>query len=144
MKIYLVGFSAGAVVATTAAVACPPGTVDQIILLASGHSQVFDLRPVLANCRLDIDTFHSRVDSLLWGLAEAFGPADGGPRPPAGVKGFVPIIQSPKDATLYQKLRQHGWDESWVLQGGHLGNHLCYARVTFLRAMVLPLIGSEK
>jgi pimeloyl-ACP methyl ester carboxylesterase len=139
-RVYLMGHSAGCAVVLAALEALPPDCINRAILLAPSVSDEYDLRPALRTARDGIDVFHSDEDRVVLGLGVALvGTADGLSNAAAGQDGFRPIVQSPVDAALYGRLRQHGWDPvvAWSgNQGGHFGNH----ETAFLRAYVLPLM----
>ena len=139
-RTYLMGHSAGCAVVLGAAEWQPPGSVTRIILLAPSTCTTCDLRPALRATRDGIDVFHSEADRYMLGLGVAItGTTEGGCRRAAGRQGFIPIVESPADAALYERLRQHAWspDVRWSgHDGGHFGNH----QPGFLRAYVLPLL----
>jgi pimeloyl-ACP methyl ester carboxylesterase len=139
-RVYFIGHSAGCAVVLAAADLLPPDSVNRIILLAPSMSANYDLRPALRAARSGIDVFHSDEDRIVLGLGVGIvGTTGGESSTVAGQVGFQPIVQSPADAALYQKLRQHPWNSAvgWAgNEGGHFGNH----ETTFLRAYVLPLM----
>jgi pimeloyl-ACP methyl ester carboxylesterase len=139
--IYLVAHSAGSGVALTAAGVLPPNSLDRIILLAPSVSTGFDLRPALRSTREGIDVFYSSRDVFSLGLCVAFvGTADGcrGCQA-AGRFGFQARPETPEDAVLFAKLRQHPW-ERCVLWTGNLGHHSGTKHQRFLHAYILPLL----
>ena len=97
-----------------------------------------DLRTALRASREGIDNFHSDWDAICLMLT-ATGMADGFGLPVAGRTGFTPLIESPQDQELYQRLRQHCWGgpKSW---SGHNGGHWGSSNGDFLRAQVVPLL----
>jgi len=140
VPIYLVGFSAGAAVALTAAEHLPPDTLERIVLLAPAVSASYDLRGALASARRGIDVFTSERDRLWLGLGTAVvGTADGRREPAAGRVGFCPPVLAPNEAWLAGRLRQHSWDAcaAWT---GNEGEHAGSLTPTFLKAYVLPLL----
>jgi pimeloyl-ACP methyl ester carboxylesterase len=138
--VYLVGHSAGCSVILYAAETLPPGSVRRIILLAPSVSADRDVRPSLRAARDGVDVFCSRMDWFYLGLGTSLmGTADGPLQAAAGRVGFRPIIESPADASLYEKLQQHFWDPAieWTgNRGGHYGQH----ETEYLRAFVMPLL----
>lgn len=140
-EIYLVGHSAGSGVVLTAAEALPAGSVDRIILLSPSVSDCYDLRPALRCTRQTLEAFYSERDLGYLGVGIAvFGTADRlWGYEAAGRVGFQPVVQTPEDACLYAKLRQHPWDPcvSWTgNRGGHYGGY----QPGHLKAFVLPLL----
>jgi pimeloyl-ACP methyl ester carboxylesterase len=139
-RVYLIGHSAGCAVVLAAAEALPPDSINRVILLAPSVSNDYDLRPALRTALDGIDVFHSDEDRLVLGLGVGLvGTTDGASNTSAGQDGFRPIVQSPADAVLYGRLRQHGWHPvvAWSgNRGGHFGNH----ETAFLRAYVVPLM----
>jgi pimeloyl-ACP methyl ester carboxylesterase len=138
--IYLVGHSAGCMVALAAVEELPPGTVDRVVLLAPSLSAAYDLRPALRGVRGGIDVFCSRRDWLYLGLGTiVVGTADRRWSAASGRVGFRPPEGPNEDLTPYAKLHQHPWNEcqGWTgNQGGHYGGY----QPAFLRAYVLPLL----
>jgi hypothetical protein len=135
-RICLVGYSAGAGVVLAATEALPPGTVDEIVLLAAAVSANRDLRIALCASREGIDNFRSEWDGVCLMLTP-IGMADGIGLPAAGRTGFSPVIQCPQDQQLYQRLREHTWGgpARW---SGHDGGHWGCTNPNFLRAQVVP------
>jgi pimeloyl-ACP methyl ester carboxylesterase len=142
--VYLIAHSAGAAVALSAAAAVPPDTIDRIILLSPSVSTNFDIRPALRNSREGIDVFYSRRDAFSLGLCVALvGTADGCRTcQAAGRFGFQGQPETPDDAVLYCKLRQHPWAR-YVLWTGNLGGHSGTKHQRFLHAYVLPLLEGQ-
>jgi pimeloyl-ACP methyl ester carboxylesterase len=138
-RICLVGYSGGTAVVLAAAERLPPGGVDRVILLGSGLSGNYDLRPALACAREGIDSFWSTHDSLLELAGDVIGTPDGGKVVPAGRVGFARRITCEADARLYRKLRQHRWHEG-MERCDHYGGHFDYTKAAFLEEYVLPLI----
>jgi pimeloyl-ACP methyl ester carboxylesterase len=139
-RTYLIGHSAGCAVVLAAAEHLSPDSLNRVILLAPSVSTSYDLRPALRTALDGIEVFHSEDDVFVLGFGIGLvGTADGASTVAAGQAGFSPIIQSPSDAVLYQRLHQHPWGEAvnWSgNSGGHFGNH----ETTYLRAYVLPLL----
>jgi pimeloyl-ACP methyl ester carboxylesterase len=137
-RICIVGYSSGAGVALAATDSLPSCSVDRMILLSPTVSAKRDLRTALRVCREGIDSFHSDWDAISL-LLTPLGMADGFGLPVAGRTGFTPLVESPQDQQLYQRLRQHCWggSQSW---SGHDGGHWGCLHCDFLRAKVLPLI----
>lgn len=136
--VYLVGHSAGASVVLTAAECLPPGSLAGIILLAPSVTKDYDLRPALACSTGGIDVFYSCRDVVQLGIGTGiFGTADRYWTAPAGRVGFTPIIQSPCDAALYSKLRQHPWEQC-VKWTGNKGGHFGTQDLEFAKAYLLP------
>ncbi len=107
-QVYLVGHSAGTAVVLAATEALPPGSVDRIVLLAPSVSADYDLRPALRCARDGVDVFSSRRDWWYLGLGVSLvGSADRYWRGAAGRSGFQPRVETPEDAALYARLRQH-------------------------------------
>lgn len=140
--IFLLGHSAGCGVVLTAAERLPANTLDRIILFAPSVAADYDLRPSLASSRLGIDSFCSLKDywylntgTLLCSLKHCQACSA------AGCTGFRPPPPEAGDSALYAKLRQYPW-RPWLAWTGHDGGHYgCYQQ-GFLRAFVLPLLGS--
>ena len=142
-RIYLIGHSAGSAVVLTAAEHLPPGSVDRIVLLAPAVSSRYDLRPALRCARDGIDVFSSERDLAILGLGVAIvGTTDRHWTAAAGRVGFQPVIESPADACLYRKLRDHPWNScvAWTgNEGGHFGTYL---EPAYLRSYILPLFAA--
>jgi pimeloyl-ACP methyl ester carboxylesterase len=142
-KIHLIGHSAGCAVVLAAAERLPPGSVDRIILLSPSVCVAYDLRPALRSTRCSIEVFHSEEDRVILGMGMLIvGTADRCCRTSAGQYGFTPVIDSPADAALYGKLRQHPWHQD-VAWSGHDGGHYGSNQAGYLRAYVLPLLLDE-
>jgi pimeloyl-ACP methyl ester carboxylesterase len=141
--IYLVAHSAGSGVALTAAAESPPGSLERVILFAPSVSADYDLRPALRGTRGGMEVFYSRRDVFALGLGMALvGACDGGRGcPAAGRVGFRTRVETPEDAILYDKLRQHPW-QRWQARCGHRGFHSGAHRPGFLHTFVLPLLNS--
>ena len=144
-RVFVVSHSAGSAVSLAAAEALPPGSIDRIILLSPSISSEYDLRPALHCVRNGIDVYYSTRDTVQLGVATALvGTADGcWGCAAAGRVGFQPQIQSPEDAALYDKLRQHPWNSclAWTgNRGGHYGSY----EPGFLQAFVLPLLDDRR
>ncbi|MCS6851007.1 MAG: alpha/beta fold hydrolase [Gemmataceae bacterium] len=135
--VVLVGHSAGSTVVLAAAEALPPDSVSRIVLLAPSVSAGYDLRPALRAARDGIDVYYSEYDLGVRLSAALVGTADRRRGPPAGSRGFCPVPQTPHDAWLYTKLRQHPWHPS-VAWTGNCGRHNDCHGVAFLKAYVLP------
>ena len=139
-RVHLVGHSAGCAVVLAAAGQLPPNSIDRIILLSASVCATYDLRPALKATRVGIDGFHSDKDRWVLGFGvKIVGTTEEGCRTAAGRVGFTPVVESPADAALYAKLRQHPWDPALTWsgnQGGHFGTY----EQEFLRAYVLPLL----
>ncbi len=140
-ELNIVSHSAGSAVTLAAAEALPPDSVDHILLLAPAVSCCHDLRPALRSARQGVDVFYSERDRVILGLGIALlGPADRQLGTcAAGRVGFDPIVESPADACLYAKLRQHPWSRS-VLWSGNKGGHYGPYQPGYLRAYVLPAL----
>ncbi|HEV3263022.1 MAG TPA: alpha/beta hydrolase [Gemmataceae bacterium] len=139
-EIYLIGHSAGSAVVLTAAEALPPGTINRIVLLAPSVSAEYDVRAALRATRDGIDVFYSCRDRAYLGVGVAIvGTADRRWSAAAGRVGFHGDVQTPQDALLYAKLRQHAWDPCVEWTGNHGGHYGGY-QVSHLRAYVLPLL----
>jgi pimeloyl-ACP methyl ester carboxylesterase len=141
VPVYLLGHSAGCQVVLSAAEALPPDSVRHIILLAPAVSPDYDLRPALRAARGGLDAFHSERDVFFLGAAVAVaGTTDGHfGQSAAGRVGFRVAPESPEDAALYTRLRQHPWDVAVAWTGNHGGHYSIY-RPEYLRAYVLPLL----
>ena len=140
VPVFLLGHSAGCEVVLTAAEALPPGSVEDVVLLAPAVSADYDLRPTLACSRRGVDSFYSPNDWMYLGLGVAvLGTTDRHRAPAAGRVGFRPVGATPEDGALYARLREYPWDsrQSWTgNHGGHYGGY----QPGFLRASVLPLL----
>lgn len=139
-KVYLLAHSAGSGPALAAAGALPPNTLERMVLLAPSISSDYDLRPALRAVRQSIEVFCSERDTFQLGLGVmVLGTADGcWGCTAAGRTGFQPMVQSPEDGLLYDKLRQHPWNPclAWTgNRGGHYGGY----QPGFLKAFVIPL-----
>lgn len=132
--VYVVGHSAGSVVALSAAEALPPCTIDSMALLAPSVSTFYDLRPALPAIRRHLDVYYSTHDILYLGVGTAiFGTSEGLHAPASGRVGF----QVHDDELC--KIRQHQWQRSdWPTgnRGGHYGAY----QPGFLRERVIPLL----
>ena len=137
--VYFVGMSAGCEVLLSAAELLPPDSIDRIVLLAPSVCAYRDLRPALRAAG-GIDVFSSHKDRLVLGLGiRVTGTTEGGCRAAAGRTGFRPVITSPDDAALYQRLRQYPWQpaqRAYGNDGGHFGS----TQPEFLRSHVVPLL----
>jgi pimeloyl-ACP methyl ester carboxylesterase len=134
--VYLVGFSAGANVALSAADVLPPNSVQRVVLLAPAVSSGYDLRRPLAAAREGIDVFYSENDTLWLGVGAAVvGGADGRRESSAGRVGFCP----PQPPALACRLHQHPWcaNLEWT---GNRGGHTGSLAPGYVRAFVLPLL----
>jgi len=133
VKIYVVGHSAGAVVALAAAEALPSCTIDSMALLAPSVSTFYDVRPALGAIRHHLDVYYSAHDILYLGLATGIlGTSDRLHAPASGRVGFLVHDEQ-------CKLRQHEWQHSdWPTGnwGGHYGDY----QPGFLRERVIPLL----
>jgi pimeloyl-ACP methyl ester carboxylesterase len=137
--VYLVGHSAGAAVALSAAGQLPPESVERVVLLAPAVSAKYDLRPALVGSRQGIDVFYSERDRALGLGVFIVGTTDRHWSAAAGRVGFRPAVCCPGDAALYAKLRQHPW-HACLEWSGHTGGHYGAYRPGHLRAYVLPLL----
>jgi pimeloyl-ACP methyl ester carboxylesterase len=137
-KVYLAGHSSGTAVILRAAESLPPDSIEKIILLGPSVCASYDLRPALQASRSGMDVFYSDQDVFVLGLAiKIFGTADGECRDSSGQHGFKPMVQTPQDGLLYQRLRQHPWNKA-VAWTGNDGSHYGSIRPQFLRAYVVP------
>lgn len=137
--IYLIGRSAGTVVALAAAAELPPQTLERIILLSPAVSANFDLGPALRATRHEIVSFSSDLDWLVlgWGT-QRFGTADRYYASSAGLGGFTPPPDADADTQeLYHRLVQVRWTPSMILHG-HTGGHIGTTLPTFLASDVVP------
>jgi hypothetical protein len=133
-------FRAGGAVVLSAAESLPPDSIERLILLAPAVSADYDLRPALRSVHQGIDVFCSRRDWWYLGIGVTLvGTADGHWRPAAGRNGFTPIVTSPQDALLYEKLHQHCWERSIEWTGNHGGHYGAY-QPNYLKAYILPLL----
>lgn len=136
--IYLVGFGGGAAVVISAAERLPYHSVARIVLLAPALSSPYDLRPALCASCEGIDNFFSNMDNCLHWRTKCHGNADGAVEKSAGMIGFNPQIDCPRDAYIYAGLRQQRMD--MLLDFDHTGGHHGYENVQFLRSRVISLI----
>jgi pimeloyl-ACP methyl ester carboxylesterase len=138
--VYFVGMSAGCEVLLSAAELLPPDSIDRIVLLAPSVCAYRDLRPALRTTAGGIDVFSSHKDRLVLGLGTTVtGTTEGGCRAAAGRTGFRPVVTSPDDAALYQRLRQYPWQPSQRAYGND-GGHFGSTQPDFLRSHVVPLL----
>jgi pimeloyl-ACP methyl ester carboxylesterase len=141
VTVYLVGHSAGSLVVLTAAENLPPGSVEDIVLLAPAVSARYDLRPALRCSRRGIDVFCSARDWAVLGLGVGIvGTTDRRWSAPAGRVGFKPVAATPEEADLYTRLREHRWDPSVAWTGNYGGHYDTYEYPCYLRTYVLPLM----
>lgn len=139
-KVYLVGHSAGAIVALAAAESLPPCSLESIAVLAPSLSANYDLRPALRSVRGHVDVYYSCKDWLYLGVGtQILGTPDRGPVPCSGRTGFRVMPTCPKDQWLLHKLRQHAWEPHDRSAGNHGGHYGAYHE-KYLRARVLPLL----
>ncbi len=139
-RIYVVAHSAGSAVVLNAAESLPPNSVTRIVFLAPAVSEGADLRCALRASQQGIDAFISERDRWVLGAATGvLGTADRQKAAAAGRVGFRPVVCTPEDAALYEKLRQHPW-ERCVVWTGNTGGHTGAYQPAFLRAYVLPLL----
>src|SRR5262249_54192730 len=109
-------------------------------LLAPAVSSTYDLRPALRSARYGIDVFTSERDFLILGAGVGVvGTTDRRWEAAAGRVGFQPVAETPDDAALYGKLRQHPWDTS-VAWTGNTGGHFDTYETRFFEAYVMPLL----
>jgi pimeloyl-ACP methyl ester carboxylesterase len=138
-KIYVVGHSAGAVVALAAAEALPPCTLEAMALLAPSVSTFYDVRQALPAIRRHLDVYYSAHDILYLGIGTGiFGTSEGLHAPASGRVGFQVLPAGPADEALI-KLRQHEWQRS-DLPTGNCGGHYGAYQPGFVREHVLPLL----
>lgn len=144
MAVYLVGHSAGCLIVLEAGAELPPDSVDGMVLLLPAVAADYDLRPALRSSRGGIDAFYSRRDWFYLGAATSVvGTPDGAwGADTAGRIGFRPVVQTPDDALLVGRLRQHPW-AACVAWTGNRGGHYDTYQPNFLRAYVLPLLTSR-
>jgi pimeloyl-ACP methyl ester carboxylesterase len=144
MRIYLVGHSAGTVVAVAAAESLPPGLIEGMALLAPSLSTFYDLRPALEAVRNHVDVYYSRRDWGYLGIGTTIlGTSDRLRAPASGRIGFQEYLGSTQERAESQKLRQHEWHIADWRTGNNGGHYGSYQR-RFLRAQVLPaLLESE-
>lgn len=128
--VVVVGYSAGAFVSLEAMRFVPPGSVDNLVLIAPAVAANYNLGPALLASRRGIDVFSSEQDTLFLGLGTAVvGTADGkNGVPPAGRVGFD--MQDPR-------IRDHAWNPSVAWTGNH-GSHSGPLQPDYLKAYVLP------
>jgi pimeloyl-ACP methyl ester carboxylesterase len=139
--VYLAGHSAGSAVVLAAAENLPPGSVEDIVLLAPAVSAGYDLRPALHTSRRGIDVFCSERDWAVLGLGVGIvGTTDRRWSAPAGRVGFKPVAALAQDAALYCRLREHRWDPSVTWTGNYGGHFDTYEQPCYLRAYVLPVL----
>lgn len=139
--VFVVARSGGTAVALEAMTHLEPDAVEKLVLLNSGLSPEYDMRPSLPAVRTEVVSFWSPRDSFVLGLGtRTFGTLDGVRTRAAGRVGFtVPEVLSHSDQRQYEKLRQVEWQPE-MRQVGHGGNHLGSAATDFLKAYVAPLI----
>jgi pimeloyl-ACP methyl ester carboxylesterase len=139
-RVYLVAHSAGSAVALAAAESLPPGSVEEVILLGPAVSSGYDLRPALRCARRGIDVFTSERDLFVLGLGVSVtGTTDRRWTAAAGRVGFTPVVETPEDAALYGKLRQHRWEPCDACAGNY-GGHFDTYESRYLYTHVLPLL----
>jgi pimeloyl-ACP methyl ester carboxylesterase len=137
-KIYLVGHSAGAVVALVAAEQLPPNTVEGMALLSPSVSCCYDLRPGLRAIRGHLDVFYSPRDWFYLKLGTGvLGTADRVRAPASGRVGFELNSDGPQDDPLLGKVRHHPWQQTDRFSG-HQGGHFGANQPLFLHSHVLP------
>jgi pimeloyl-ACP methyl ester carboxylesterase len=138
--VYLLAHSAGSAVVLEAAALLPPGSVERIVLLAPAVSSGYDVRPALTCARVGVDVFTSERDWVWLGLGVGVvGTTDRHWTSAAGRVGFRPVIESPADADLYTRLRQHHWHPC-VTWTGNAGGHYGTYTTRYLDAYVVPLL----
>jgi len=138
--IYVVGHSAGTLVALAAGEALPPDTLERMVLLAPAVSRSYDLRPALRSSRRGIDVFCSERDWVYLGLGiRVLGTTDGRREAAAGRTGFVVPPPTAPDAALYARLHQHPWDCSLAWTGND-GGHADSYKPVYLRSRIIPLL----
>ncbi len=138
-RIYLVGHSAGAVVAMAAQEQLPAGVVERVVLLSPSLSSYYDLRLALCRVKGSIDVFYSEADWIWLGVANRLlKTADRRRTIASGRFGFLPLGSCREDADLYRKLQQTPWqpaDRQLHHGGGHFDSH----QPEYLRLKVVPL-----
>lgn len=143
-SVFLLGNSAGCEVLLDAAAWLPPDSVDRIVLLAPSVCAYHDLRPALRAARGGIDVFTSHKDRLILGLGmRIVGTTERDCNTAAGRTGFRPVIANAQDAALYQRLRQHPWEQAWR-EHGHNGGHFGSTQPQFLRSHIVPLLQANE
>jgi len=133
--IVLVGYSAGACVAMSAAEQLPPNSVDRIILLGPTVASNYDVRLALRASKCGIDAFYVPGDQWLEQMEDRYGAPYGPPGSTvAGTHGFTMVQRRAclKDPILWN-FREHPIPD---LQGEHFGT----AKTGFLKCNVMPLV----
>jgi pimeloyl-ACP methyl ester carboxylesterase len=140
-KIYLVAHSAGAGVVLPAVQYLPPNSIERMILLAPAVSADYDIRPALRTSRSGLENFYSERDRFILDFGiRVFGTTDrrrGSPA--AGLVGFRPPPLSPEELPLLNRLHQHPWEPSMIMNGNRGGHYGSY-EPEFLRAYIIPLL----
>lgn len=127
----VVGYSAGAAIATFTVEALPPGVmVDRLVLMSADLSPEYDLSPALDHTRLDLVNYWSPLDYQSLILIQTIGTVDGSKVPAASVNfnetdaKYTPIMWHPVMA-IY----------------GNFGGHLDYLfNVGFIKDFLSPYI----
>lgn len=143
----LIGHSGGAGLALLTLEALPRGhQVDNVILLASAMSPIYDLRPVFPKVKRGIFNYSSRIgDSIVLRLGtNLLGTIDGHYRAASGVTGFyLPANVTPEDRMQYLlKLFERPYDLS-MAWNGNLSDHFGPINPLFARNELAPILRSE-
>lgn len=140
-RIVVIAHSAGTRVAVAAAEAAPEKSINRLILLGSGLSCGYDLRPALRATRGGIDSFFSTQDTVLDLVASEVGTLDGVKNTQCGGRvGFRPYRDP-----AYAGLRQYDWRQFENTHnfgfgpGLGLGDHFTWGWPGFLRRVVVPM-----
>ena len=142
--IHLLGHSGGAAIAIWA---CEflrgRGGVTTLVLLGPALSPTYDLRRALRSVQRCY-TMVSRRDRWMLGVGtRLFGTMDRRFCVAAGRVGFrPPTVPSSEDGLTYDRLQEIHWTPS-LAGDGHHGGHTGWARVSFLRRHLLPILHGE-
>ena len=144
--VYLIGLSAGTVVAVFTAEAVPDDCpLDTVVLLGASIGANYDLTKALRHVRGKLYIFTSPNDGVLGLLMVATGTADRQPGSAAGITGFVmPAGASEETQKLYaEKLVTVSWTRDFERVGNY-GHHLDNVNKEFIRNYVAPLVMGGK
>jgi hypothetical protein len=142
VKITLTSHSAGCGIAAWALEKLPEDVViENWVQMESALSPEFDLTKALKHVR-HAYSFYSPLDSVVLGTGtKTAGTVDGIKSESAGMVTYKMPLGA--DAKQYEKLKQFGYEESW-LQFGDIGDHIGPMRYRFAKFMIAPLLKTGK
>jgi pimeloyl-ACP methyl ester carboxylesterase len=142
--LHILGHSGGAAIAVWA---CEflrgRGAVTTLVLLGPALSPTYDLRRALRSVQRCYAMVSRRDRWMLGAGTRIFGTMDRRFCSAAGRVGFrPPTALSSEDRSAYDRLREIHWTPL-LERDGHHGGHTGWARVSFLRRHLLPILHGE-